>query len=363
MIARRRTARYVATLLSAGIFGTVVTGSPSAARADPTSPAGRPFDVVYEPSSAPCPDRAAFVSAIRARTARSQLAQTSDLNGAVTFRVAIDVGPTSSSGQLHVRETDGSEQRRSVTSRTCREVASALALVAALVLEPDAASERSEERVEEESQPAPPEPPMIPTAAPLAAPAPANRARDRPAEPARDARTPWSFALGPELGVMSGIGPDVAPMAGLSFDAMPRTRRVFAPSFHLSAAFAGTGEDLSRGSTTYRWFGATLRMCPVQALFAGARVRVAPCAGMQAGVHHGTSSGVSAPSSHTELWLAPTGGASISWAASSAFAVELQGGALFPLRRTRFFLAPDTTLYEVPAIGGTATLGLLIRFM
>jgi len=78
-----------------------------------------------------CPDRAAFATGISARTSRPRLVEDDDPGAAIVLRVAIaSSGNESASGRLDLREPDGTEETRSVASRTCGEVANALALVA-----------------------------------------------------------------------------------------------------------------------------------------------------------------------------------------------------------------------------------------
>jgi hypothetical protein len=71
---------------------------------------------------------------------------------------------------------------------------------------------------------------------------------------------------------------------------------------------------------------------------------------------------VPSPTQSLGLRVAPVIGGSLEWAASSSMTLELQGGVLFPLRRSRFFLAPSTTIFEIPVASGTATLALRLRF-
>lgn len=355
-----RAARTIGALLSA----CAVLASGTIARAEPEAPSPR-FVLAYDAhddlaTNDTCPDRAAFVAAVRARTPRSQLADgAEEERAAIHFRVTITTDATSSRtrtvvGQLDVREPDGAEQKRSVTSRSCREVAKALALVVALVLDPDATTS---ELVEPPLEAAPP---PVETPAP---PRPPPPRRVAPPAPPPAPTSSWHLAIGAELGATGGIGPAVAPLAGAFVDLALHTPRVFAfaPSFRLGVEGALTASDLAVGNQSYLWLAAVARACPIH-LALPARLRVGPCAGMQIGVHRGATTDVPNPTVHSDLWLAPTAGGSLAWAVTPAVTVELDGFALFPLRRTRFFLAPNTTIYDVPAVAGAVTLGALVRF-
>lgn len=184
-----------------------------------------------------------------------------------------------------------------------------------------------------------------------------SRAADDTDGPAEPPSSQWTFAFGPEVGAMTGVGPYVAPVAGLSYAFALRTARVLAPSLHLSADVAGT----ERGSTAYRWVGGAVRACPIHALLLARRLRLAPCGSLQAALYQGFTSTPRA-SSQEALWLAPVAGGSVLFVATSTMSVELHGGAVFPLKRARFVLEPDTTIHRVPAIAATTMLTLHLRF-
>ncbi len=318
-------------------------------------PEGTPFRLVYEAPPYVCPDRDAFLREILARTQRPRLAPDGD-EPAIAIRVAIDAkSETSSTGRLDVHEPDGTQETRSVTSRTCGEIAKALALVAALVLDPDA-------RTDAEPPPAPPPPPPpAPPVPPPSRPPPVDRPAPPPPAPA--ARSRWASSGGVEVGVLGGIGPALGPMAGGFFDVEHRTARGLASAARLSFDVARTSSDLSRGGTqTYEWLGGTVRACPVY-LPLPQKFRVAPCAAFQIGAHRATTQDVRNPTSSLEGWLAPAALGTVEWSISREIALELSGGALFPLRRTRYFLAPDTTIFDVPAVAGTANFALRVRFL
>ncbi len=304
---------------------------------------------VLDYTAAPtCPDRASFVAAIQARTARPQLV-TED-GEAIALRVAIDAKhPDSASGRLDLREPDGTEETRSVTSRTCAEVASALALVAAVMLDPDISDSPTE--------------PLAPIVTPgVVTPAPPPLAPAPP--PIRTLPPPyrgtrWTTSAGAEVGALGGIGPALAPMVGALLEV--ERSGAFVSTGRISIEVARTESDLRTGSQTYEWLGGSFRLCPIHFEFAGA-LRAAPCAGMQIAAHRGTTSDVPRPSSHLGLWLAPTLGAALGVRLSSSVTLELQGAAIAPLRRNRFFLAPDSTIFEVPLVSGTASLATTVTF-
>jgi len=306
-----------------------------------------------------CPDRAAFATGISARTSRPRLVEDDDPGAAIVLRVAIaSSGNESASGRLDLREPDGTEETRSVASRTCGEVANALALVAAVLLDPDA-------RVSPEPA-LPPPPPPGPATTPVA-PVPTSSAAN-PKPPPRSEPPPaslpreWRFSGGAGLGGLGGVGPAFAPMAGVFDDVERAAAGALTSTVRLNVDVASTSSDLRSGTQTYEWLGATLRLCPAYLTLPG-RLRLAPCGALQTGVHRGTTRDVHKPSTNVGVWLAPVAAGTLAWEMSSSVALEINGGVLFPLRRSRFFLAPDSTIFDVPVAAGMVGLGARIRFL
>ncbi|MBX3209649.1 MAG: hypothetical protein KF764_31740 [Labilithrix sp.] len=331
----------------------LLVAAPLARAQPPASESETPrFRLAYEAPEG-CPDRAAFVSAVLARTSRPRLVEDERDGDAVVVRVAIaSAGAESASGRLDLREPDGTEETRRVVSRTCAEVANALALVAAVMLDPDA-------RTGPAPEPPPPEPPAPEPPPPAPPPPRATGPRPKPARSAPRSAT-WHLSAGAELGALGGIGPAVAPLAGLSIE-LERARGALVSTARLSADVARTSSDLRSGEQTYEWLGATLRVCP--AYVSAWRLRFAPCAALQGGGHRGTTRDVRSPTTNVALWIAPAAVGAVEWPMSSAVSLELQGGVLFPLRRTRFYLAPASTIFDVPFAAGVISLGARVRWM
>jgi hypothetical protein len=307
-----------------------------------------PFHLSYEAPAA-CPDRSAFLAAVRARTARARLV--SEHEPAISFTAIVESTGSDAVGHLEVREPEpdsAAVQRRSLSSRTCVEVVKALALVVALLLDPDARTGDPAPL----DEPAPPPPPALP-----------KRLEDKPSP----RPTPHSEALaaGAEVGMVGGIGPALAPVVGafvdLELERTGATMLRFEPSFRLGADFGTTSSDLPAGAQRYWWLAGALRVCPLR-LVPVEGLRLAPCGGIQVGAHHGSTREVPNPTSSADLWVAPTFGASFDWRLSQTVSLELWGGGAAPLIRTRFFLAPNTTIFEVPAVSGGGGIALRARF-
>lgn len=340
---------YGATRAGAVVFAIVVAASRPARAEPPGEPDSPRFRLLYEAASDACPNAPAFLAAVRARTERPRLAAPGE--SAPVFAVTIQDEPPRGRvvGRLEIREEDGARQERVVESETCSDVAKALALVVALYLDPDATIER---------EPAPEEPLVSP-------PAPATKRRVEASlpPPPPPPRRPIVLGAGVAAGVLGGVGPSVAPRAGafvaMEIDAGPRAWS--RGSLRLSADASASDADVGAGSQSYRLIAGALRVCPARLPLAS-RVALAPCAGMQVGVHRGTTSGIPNARAEDKTWLATTGTASLGVDLSRTVTVELEGGLVAPLRRTRFFLAPDLTLFRTPALAGTGGAAVLVRF-
>lgn len=303
---------------------------------------GAPFRLAYQTHAEGCPDAPAFLTAIRARTERVRIASTGE--PASTIAVSITQDHAAVNGRVTIREPDGAEQTREIASTSCPDVSRALALIVALWLDPDATSEPRAEPPAP-SLPRRRSPPVAPPAAPPEAPAPVT------------------IGVGASLGISGGVGPSVAPRGSVFGDLElayggPAWARA---SVRLSVDVAGTHAEVGPGSQDYLLVAGALRLCPLH-LPLGERLHLAPCGGIQAGVHHGTSQDVPNERSRSNPWVAPSATGVLAWEPSRRISLQIDAGLGVPLVRTRFFLAPDLTLFRTPALMGTAALSVLVRF-
>jgi len=107
----------------------LTTPLPVQAETDP------PVHIHYEAPEG-CPSADAFVAQVRARTGRVHLAEDGDTG--LTLRVTIARAGSRVEGTLVVVDASGAESRREVTGDSCATVSLALALVAAMRIDPTA---------------------------------------------------------------------------------------------------------------------------------------------------------------------------------------------------------------------------------
>lgn len=280
-----------------------------------------------------CPDALVFGEQLRTR-ARVQFV--SPTEGVTAFSVKLTQSGAQTVGRLVVRDRKGEQSERKVTGDTCAEVVSGLALVAALSLDPSA-----------REQAAPVSPPEPTTKPPEGA-----TPRDAPTPKADVAPSPWSVSIGAGGMAVSDVSSSllfaVAPFLGV-------TRRVGGPwAVALELRFSRGSVASVEAATT--WTAGGLDLCPF--LLWPSRVRLQACARAQAGtldvigVNVTPSRGVSRP------WLSVGPAASASFYLVERLFARLEGALDVPLVRDRFYFEPETTVFQAPAVGWTATLAL-----
>jgi hypothetical protein len=236
-----------------------------------------------------------------------------------------------------------------VSAADCEQVVSALALMTALALDPNAST-------------APVPPPEPPPSKP-APPAPED-ARPPPRavpDPAHPSTARWRFQAGVAAEALSGFGPDALFLIRPSVEVERSSASALSQAFRLSAA---TG----RGTLTTPEGGADLNLlvgrveaCPAR-WRATASLPISPCLSLDAGRLQMTGDGVASARRVTPPWVAPGAILRLGWEIMDVLVAEVSGELLFPLTRDRFFVNTDTTLHRTPAVVAGATVGLGGRF-
>jgi len=293
-----------------------------------------PFRLVWS-SSAGCGNARTFLAELEGRTALLREARTDE--HAITLIVETFRVESGVRGQLTMRKPDGELTVREVPGQNCQEVESAMALIAALMVDPLAGgSERSSG-----GRPVEPLERTPKSAPPASEPAWSLRAEQRLT--ARTAIAPgltWGQALGVMLTRETG---EVRPGLGLSVQAADATT------------------SASQGSAELDWVAGQLALCPI-GVQPGKSWDFRACAALQLGRLRGTGFETARPATRAILW--------------SSAGVELEGrfqllGPLWlgwegaftlPFSRERFYLEPEQTLHRVPWWGLSFGVGLGLRF-
>ena len=254
-----------------------------------------PEPIRIEYSAAPgCPSAADVVARLRERASIRRV----DADARV-FAFAIAPDGAAYRGELAVRDA-GDVTSREVTAASCDEVVHALVVVAALAIEERVAARRAEPVLE---------------------------------HPAR-----WQLAFGTGFARYAGV----TPSARLG---IPVHLEVGRGNQALRATFDVTARD-DVAMASFQWLAGRLEACPY--VWRIGRFTAAPCAGLQAGVLRAEGTVAFEAMSRTRPWLAPelVGRVGVTL---GRFHVELEGLVAAPLVRDRYYIAPATTIHQVPA--------------
>ncbi len=292
----------------------------SAASAAQTS-----FALVYHPAPA-CPGRSEFTSEL---LARSPWLEESGAAPELGLEVWYEQSGGAYQGLLALRDARGQVTLRRVPGATCAEVASALALVTAVLVDA-----RREELA-------------------------AREAAERPAQAPNEERVRL------QLGVAAALNTAVAPGAvpGATLELGFELWRASASRPLVSLAVERTlvvDESTASGTASFRWTAGRLALCPVR-LPAAASLAFRPCVFAEYGVIDAQGTGTELADSASVPWWAVGALGRLDWLVLDPLSVLVDVGFRAPIRRDRFYFDPDTpddTAYEVPAAGFLAHLGL-----
>jgi hypothetical protein len=287
---------------------------------------------------------------ILARTPRARAAAEGE--SATRFVVTIVAKGNQHQGELSVESPEGGRATRSVRAASCQDVASALALVAALTIDPDAISRLSE--------PPPDKTPPAPAPAPPASPAPTPE--PKPAPTPRPVLTPptdhWEFFVGIGAEATGGAVPplSVAPRAIVGAG----RRDGLSPAAFLSLSRAAGHTDVDGlGRADFTLLAARLEGCPVR--LALGPLAALPCAGAEVGRLAAEGSGIQQTDSASRWWAAATLRGSLELRPVPALALAVSAGALLPFTRDHFVFvdgAAEHLAHRAPALAGFAGLSL-----
>lgn len=278
-----------------------------------------------------CPKAEELVAEIMARTPRAKPAEPGE--DALSLRVRIDEVPGGSHGELVIgRASDGSAARRELSAADCRQVVAALALMTALVIDPEAAT-----------SPEPPPPPRPPPPRPAPAPPPAP-----PQHEAREPPSHLAVHAGLGLELSSTITPKLAA-TGLGFADLTRVERGLGYEARLSVLYARHSLEAAGGAGALALTRGRLDACLRHPLVAPP-LWLAGCGTFEGGVLAGSGRDVTPVASETRPWFAGGPSARLEVLPTKRLRLEVGGNVLFPFVRDRFFLYENATLRETPPV-------------
>jgi hypothetical protein len=285
-----------------------------------------PVHVRYS-APAGCSSREAFVRELARRTSRVRVEETQ--SAGATFVVELADRSDGVLGQLRWLEPDGAETARSVSGTTCEEVVSALALIAAVLVDPESLTRNQ------------------------TSPAPAVGPSERETWSFRP-----SFGAGARVTTATGPGWSLGPSLELGLEAERDGRR--GPALRLAFERVSSPTETTRaGDADFTTTLGRLSLCPLRLPTTGA-LFAAPCAGFELGELHGEGTRTTGPDEASLLWLAADPFVSLAYRPLRILSVELEAGAVFPLVRGRFIFAPALPVFSIPIAGFGARAGLSV---
>jgi hypothetical protein len=313
---------------------------------------GEPISLRYRAPST-CPDQDAFLARLRERAPLARPASSAER--ARVVEITIEAGAPGSRGTLRITDLDGRHAAREVTAVDCADVVQALALIAAIALDPKAGAKAAPD--------APASRPPSPGVAGVA-PGPPPPARHRGDEdatmPAPPPGTPVRISVGPQLAAVWAAAPQALAGIRLFGEVAAPGDGVLRPSARVSVMRTLATAD-GASPTAARFQLTTARMDGCLVGWPGL-VRVSPCALFEAGVLDATGEQVRDRRTFSAPWLTLGALLRVQTVVGDILVLELEGGVDARLTSYRFYLEPDATLYELPRVGATLAAGVGLRF-
>jgi len=265
------------------------------------------------------------------RTARLRAAQRDELG--ITFVVETFQTPSGVRGQLVMHRPGALPIVREVPGASCGEVVSAMALIAALMVDP------------------------------LAGASPINPAEltsgDEKKAP-EFSETPFSVRLEHRLTARNAVAPKFAFGQTLAI-AVTREVSPIRPSLGLSLSTARASKTVTTGSAEFDWIAARLTPCPV-GLGSGRSWDFRFCAGLELGRLRGAGYATVAPATKSILWSSAAALLEAHRRLLGPLWLGGEAGLTFPFTREHFYLEPHKNLHRIPAWGVSAGVGLGLDF-
>jgi hypothetical protein len=298
---------------------------------------------------AACPSAEQFLAEVAARTSVARPAKPNE--SAKTLTVSIQEVAGGNRGTLRLDSPDGASSARQVAAADCEQVVSALALMTALAVDPDASTA-----------------PMPPASAPVVKPPvvkppvvklpPVTPRAEKQAPPLvqHPTSTKWRTRVGVALEALGGVAPDpllvVRPLIEID-----RESAAASSALRLTA---GWGRE-TVGSAEFTLLDARVEGCPFR-LRPSRRLRISPCLALDVGRLEAAGVSVTPAETVDRPWVAAGAVARLEWQIVNALVVEVGGELFVPLERDRFFVDQDTTLHRTPFVAGGAEAAVSASF-
>ncbi len=305
------------------------------------------FDVVVHAPSA-CPPDVEFVRQINVRTLRYDPTVKIPRR---TFIVDVAIGePPGFTGRVIIRSGRDPDDVRVVPGKTCDEVVSAMALIAALTIDPRASTKPL--------APLSAEPPNVPLHPAFVTTAPVKQLPAAVA-PASVPSTRWRFGAGAGAAWTGAV----APQAVLGWTAFVDAAYTsgLKPLFRLAAHHATSAATATTaGEADFSFTAARATACPLQCSI-GAGLSGLPCAFADVGVLGAHASRTQNASSPSIVWGAAGLLGRLEWELGRGLVAGGEGGLLLPFVRDSYYFSPNFPVHKVPAASFVAAIDIGVR--
>jgi len=296
------------------------------------------------------PESCSFRSQVLARTRRLSFVD-ENANADVAWSVTLTESGAGVRGALLVRSAKLGRLERHVTAASCAQVVSALSLVAALSVDPEASL-----TVPEESQ-QPTEAPQQPTQAPPSPHSTTPPPKPPPASPGSDTKLSLGLTLTGQSGIAKALAWAPRPFVGLSF----RSPNGYTWGFGLSAMQAHGSAAVDAGRAEFTWSLARLEAFPLRLTYG--KLRFEPAVFFEAGQLRARGVAVTpAAEVRRPAFFAGALGR-VSLVAFDLLLLELEGGPRLSLERDRFYLFETNTVFKIPLVTGFVAGGVGLEFL
>lgn len=324
-------------------FGPCVVALAAAPRSARAEQAPLPFRVEYQPGDGCAPEEQ-FSQQLLARTRRVRRAQPGE--AALLFRIVFSGSRDALIGHFTVIELDGSETGRDIPSAPCSEMVAGMALIAAVLVDPNAIA------------PAPALAPVTPAPPFTTPPQTAKKAEVSASKSAYD----WVFTAG--AGALLEGAATPSPLLGMSVEvgAKLETQQLLNPWFAL--AFMQTPKDrekTSQGTAVFDWWALRLTASPSRWPSNGP-IALRPAMLFDVGRLNVSGENAVQPDSTKVTWLAFGALLRLEVSPVRALALALDGGLVVPLQHDSFYFVPEPAFFTIPRLGVTARFGLAAQF-
>ncbi len=329
-------ARYCPAVLALWCWAWLLVAPPALAQyGGAAAAADIPFRIDYR-GPPECHGAWEFSRQLSARTPRVRPAAAGEPS--LTFWVLIAPADRGVLGRFWVAEADGTfSTAREVPGRDCHEVIAAMALIGAILLDPNAST-----------APLPSGPPPVVGSPPELPPPPE-----------------WALGAGVGLLAQSAVAPGLSPGLAIHADWTPWEAAWLAPQVRLALLHVrGRTEKVASGSADFEWWAARLSGCPVS-WGVEATFWLRPCLLLEAGELSGQGFATRDPRSASAFWAAVGGLVRAELSLERALVLGLDLGVILPLVDDEFYFDPDrpeNVAHSVPRVGFSGQLGVGFRF-